>query len=57
MERPFLRAYAADPRPFEYPDDGHWNAHGHAVAAAAVRQALAGWAPFKADLPPPRPAD
>jgi hypothetical protein len=57
MEPYFVTAYAADHKTFEYPDDGHWNAHGHAVAAAVVRQALGGWAPFKADLPPPRPAD
>jgi hypothetical protein len=57
MEPHFLKAYAADPKPFEYPSDGHWNAHGHEVAAAAVRQALADWPPLKADLPPPQPAD
>jgi SGNH hydrolase-like domain, acetyltransferase AlgX len=43
MEAPFRVAYAADARPFEYPTDGHWNPHGHAVAATAVREALAPW--------------
>ena len=32
---------------FEYPNDGHWNPHGHAVVAAAVREALSEWAPFR----------
>jgi hypothetical protein len=50
MEPEFLKAYAADGRPFEYPSDGHWNAHGHEVAAAAVRRALADWPPLRADL-------
>jgi hypothetical protein len=48
MEPFFIRAYAADPKVFEYPKDGHWNSHGHEVAAAAIRQVLADWAPFKA---------
>jgi hypothetical protein len=48
MQPHFLRAYATDHKIFDYPNDGHWNAHGHEVAAAAVREALAGWAPFKA---------
>jgi hypothetical protein len=43
LEPAFLAAHAADGRPFEWPNDAHWNAHGHAVAAAAVREALAGW--------------
>ena len=57
MEPQFLKAYAADGKPFEYPSDGHWNAHGHEVAAAAAQQALADWPPFKADLPPPHPTN
>jgi hypothetical protein len=57
MEPHFLAAYAVDHRPFEYPNDGHWNAHGHEVAAAAVRQALAGWAPLKAAPVLPQPAE
>lgn len=56
MQPFFVQAYAADHKTFEYPNDGHWNAHGHEVAAAAIRQALAGWAPFKAEAPSP-PAD
>jgi hypothetical protein len=44
----FVAAYAADGRRFEYPKDGHWNTHGHAVVAAAVREALAGWPPLLA---------
>jgi hypothetical protein len=57
MEPQFLAAYAVDRRPFEYPNDGHWNAHGHEVAAAAVRQALAGWPPLKAGPVLPQPAE
>jgi hypothetical protein len=57
MEPYFVRAYATDDKPFEYPNDGHWNAHGHEVAAAAVRQALAGWTPFQASPVSPQPGD
>jgi len=42
----FVAAYAADRQPFEHPTDGHWNAHGHAVVAAAVVDALADWSPL-----------
>jgi hypothetical protein len=45
MEEPLLAAYAKDGQRFEHPDDGHWNAAGHAVAAEAVRAALADWLP------------
>ena len=44
----FIAAYRADHQRFERPTDGHWNAHGHAVAAAAVLEALADWAPLAA---------
>jgi hypothetical protein len=46
MEPHFLASFAADGRRFEYPTDPHWSAHGHAVVAAAVRQALADWPPL-----------
>jgi hypothetical protein len=46
METVFRAAYAADHLPFEFPTDGHWNSHGHAVVAAAVLQALTDWAPL-----------
>src|SRR5262249_27877899 len=48
MQPYFIAAYAAERRPFEYPNDGHWNAHGHEVATAAVLEALVGWAPLAA---------
>lgn len=48
MEPPFRAAYAKDHQVFEYPNDGHWNPHGHAVVAAAVREALATWPPLAA---------
>ncbi len=44
----FLKAYAVDRQPFELPTDGHWNAHGHEVVAAAVIEALADWMPLSA---------
>lgn len=44
----FIAAYGADHQRFEHVTDGHWNAHGHAVAAAAVLEALADWAPLAA---------
>ncbi len=47
MEPVFRAAYAIDRLPFEYRNDGHWNPHGHAVVAAAVREALSEWAPFR----------
>jgi hypothetical protein len=46
LEPYFRAAYALDHRAFEYPTDGHWNEHGHAVAAAAVRAALDDWPPL-----------
>jgi hypothetical protein len=47
MEPVFRAAYAVDHLPFEYPNDGHWNPHGHAVVTAVVREALSEWAPFR----------
>jgi hypothetical protein len=52
MQSVFIAAYAKDRKPFEHPTDGHWNAHGHAVAAAAVIDMLAGWAPLRAHQAP-----
>jgi hypothetical protein len=46
----FIAAYAADGMRFEYPNDGHWNAHGHGVVAAAVSRALADWPPLAAHI-------
>jgi hypothetical protein len=46
MEGPFRAAFATDQRPFEFPNDGHWNSHGHAVAAVAVAAALQDWSPL-----------
>jgi hypothetical protein len=42
-EGPMRADYAAHGQRFEFPTDGHWNARGHAVAAAAVRKALGDW--------------
>jgi hypothetical protein len=53
MEPLFLADYAAHRRRFEHSTDGHWNAYGHEVAAAAVRDALAGWPPLVAALNQP----
>src|SRR5262249_55135092 len=33
----FFSRYQATPERFEYPNDGHWNAAGHAVAAEALQ--------------------
>jgi hypothetical protein len=41
MEPRFRAAFAADGKRFEFPTDRHWNAHGHAIVAAAVFEALA----------------
>lgn len=46
MQPRFQAAFAADGQRFEFPTDSHWSSHGHAVAATAVREALAGWAPL-----------
>ena len=48
MEPHFRAAYARDGRRFEFINDWHWSAHGHDVVAAAVREALADWAPLAA---------
>jgi hypothetical protein len=48
IEPHFIAAYALDGNRFEHPSDGHWNAHGHGVAALAVRSALADWPPLAA---------
>jgi hypothetical protein len=39
----FRQAYAADREKFDFPIDSHWNAHGHAVVAAAIHASLADW--------------
>jgi hypothetical protein len=36
LEPVFAAAYRDDKERFEFPDDAHWNAHGHAVVARAV---------------------
>ena len=48
MEPRFIEAFRRDGRRFEFVDDWHWSSHGHEVVAAAVREALAGWAPLSA---------
>jgi hypothetical protein len=45
MEETMRADYAAAHQAFEFPTDGHWNSHAHAVAAAAVRKALGDWPP------------
>ncbi len=37
----FRREYAARPRLFHFPDDGHWNEEGHRLAARALADYLA----------------
>lgn len=37
MQEAMTEAYRRDGRKFEFPYDGHWNGHGHAVAADAVK--------------------
>ena len=46
LDETFRAAYALDHTPFEFPTDGHWNAHGHEVVASAIQAVLAGWVPF-----------
>ena len=38
MQPRFIEHYRATGERFEYPDDGHWNETGHAVAAEAVKK-------------------
>ena len=47
-EVPMRADFASQHRPFEFTNDMHWNSHGHAVAAAAVREALTAWPPLAA---------
>jgi SGNH hydrolase-like domain, acetyltransferase AlgX len=47
LEGPMRADYAARRQGFEFPTDMHWNAYAHAIAAAAVREALAGWPPLE----------
>lgn len=49
LEREFSRAFAKDGLTFEPEIDAHWNAHGHAIAAAAIEAKFADWMPFKAE--------
>ena len=42
MEPRFREAFAIDGKRFEFATDSHWNAHGHAIAAAAIYEALYG---------------
>ena len=37
---PAMHAQAKDSSEYLLPCDGHWNAHGHAVAAQLLREAL-----------------
>jgi hypothetical protein len=46
LEQAFLASFAKDGQRFEPFDDGHWNVHGHSVAAGAVQAALADWPPL-----------
>lgn len=47
LETAFRAAFAKDRQPFEPTIDAHWNAHGHAVAAAAIATKLANWPPLR----------
>jgi hypothetical protein len=38
MQPIFIERFAAERRHFDIPNDGHWNASGHALAAAAVER-------------------
>ncbi len=40
LEPVFVADWQAEHRRFDFDADGHWNEHGHAVAAAAIAQAL-----------------
>jgi hypothetical protein len=48
LQSVFQAAYARDGQPFEFPTDAHWNAHGHAVVARAIADALSHWPPLAA---------
>jgi hypothetical protein len=50
MEKPMQADFATRHVPFEFPQDMHWNAEGHAVAAQAVRKALQDWPPVAAQM-------
>jgi hypothetical protein len=45
MQPRFRAAFMADGQRFEFPADRHWNAHGHAIAAEAIYEALSGQQP------------
>jgi hypothetical protein len=51
MEFVFRAAHDRDRRTFEFRDDNHWTPHGHAVAADALREALADWPPLAVGQP------
>jgi hypothetical protein len=55
MEPRFRAAAKADGQWFEYPTDNHWNPHGHAVVAQAVREALGDWPPLQGMMSQRRP--
>lgn len=42
LQPPFATDWQSEHRRFDFDADGHWNEHGHAVAAAAIGRALRG---------------
>lgn len=42
MDMVFFDDFAQNATRFEFPQDGHWNGHAHALAASAVRSAING---------------